>query len=446
MSKNSDQERLRKDLRAILGDGLGFSLMVGLGETYVPAFVLALGMGEIAAGWIVSAPLLLGAMLQLASPPAVRWLGSHRRWVVLNATLQAVCCAAYAALALLEGLPHWLVFVVAALYWGTGLAGGPAWNTWVGTLIPRAIRARYLARRGRWCQFAVLLGLVAGGLALQHLPRAGGLFAVFAAMFLLSALFRAASTFCLWRQSEPQPLPANLRAVSPGELLGRVRRGADMQLLAFMLAVQAAVQIAAPFFTPFMLGELALPYATYLLIIAAAYVAKMLAFPFLGLLAKRIGSHRLLYSCAIGIVPLSTLWVFSANVAYLLVLQVVAGVIWAGYELATLLLLFERIDEAERTSVLTLFNVGNALAMVGGVLFGGLLLELLGTDRAAYHVVFAASGAARLLAVVLVARLKRVRFTPRPLAAQVDGVRPNTGSIGTPLVTSLSEDGPREAP
>ena len=43
---DSEGDRTRRDLRAILGDGISFSLMVGMGETYLPAFVLALGMVE----------------------------------------------------------------------------------------------------------------------------------------------------------------------------------------------------------------------------------------------------------------------------------------------------------------------------------------------------------------------------------------------------------------
>ena len=431
---------LRKDLRAIYGEGLGFSLMVGLGETYVPAFALAVGMGEVAAGWIVSAPLLVGALLQLVSPMAVRRLGSHRSWVVLCAGGQAACCAGYLLLALAERVPHLLVFVVAALYWGTGMASGPAWNTWVGTLIPAGIRARFLAWRARGCQAAVLVGLVAGGFSLQLGAAHGNLLTVFAWMFLIAALGRAASAWLLSRQSEPQPVPINQRTVSPRELLRRARHGADGRLLVYMLAVQAAVQVAAPFFTPFMLVELNFSYTTYLLLIATAYVAKMVAFPFLGSMAKRFGSHWLLYASGVANVPLSALWIVSDSIGYLLALQVFAGVVWAGYEFATLLLFFEHIPESERTSVLTLFNLGNAAALVLGAVIGGILLKTLGTGRDAYHLVFGLSCGLRLLALIPMVMLRRVTFRPVPFVPRVHGVRPNAGSIGPPLVTSLGEE------
>src|SRR6185312_4097447 len=84
------RDRQRKDLRAILADGATFSVMVGIGETYLPAFALAAGLGELAAGLVATVPLLAGGLLQLVSPLAIRRLGSHRRWVVFCTLCQAL--------------------------------------------------------------------------------------------------------------------------------------------------------------------------------------------------------------------------------------------------------------------------------------------------------------------------------------------------------------------
>ena len=72
-------KRLRCDLRASLLDGAAFGGMVGFGETYLPAFVLASDLGEMVAGMVGSVPLVAGGLMQLASPMAVRLLRSHRR-------------------------------------------------------------------------------------------------------------------------------------------------------------------------------------------------------------------------------------------------------------------------------------------------------------------------------------------------------------------------------
>ncbi|MFH2001536.1 MAG: MFS transporter, partial [Planctomycetota bacterium] len=369
---------LRRDLRAIYGDGVSYSLMVGLGETYIPAFVLTLGMGEVAAGWIVSIPMMAGAILQLVSPAAVAWLKSRRRWVLFCASLQVLSLLAFMIAAGVGHCPGLIAFLLASLYWGANLATGPAWNTWVGHLVPRQIRPTFFARRSRACQAAIMIGTVAGGLCLHLGAEKTSAFRMFVVLFLAAAMSRAISTWFLARQSEPRPVIENHRIVTPLEFLHRARRGDDGRLLLYMLAVQVAVQIAGPFFTPYMLGRLEYSYLEYLVVLCTAFAAKMIAFPLAGQVARRFGSQKVLYFSGIGIVPLSALWVFSDNLVYLLFLQVLSGMIWASYELSTFLLFFERIDESDRTRVLTAFNLANAMAMVVGALIGGFLLKIFG--------------------------------------------------------------------
>src|SRR5204862_3914833 len=131
---------------SITADGAAYSVMVGLGETYIPAFVLAAGLGEVAAGLLATLPVLAGAVFQLVTPFAVRHLHSYRRWVVTCAALQGL---ALAPLAIGGARGHIeLAWVVAAtVAYGTfGMATSPAWNAWVPTLVPTEIRRQVFAR------------------------------------------------------------------------------------------------------------------------------------------------------------------------------------------------------------------------------------------------------------------------------------------------------------
>jgi MFS family permease len=435
-------QSLRRDLRAITADGVAFSLMVGAGETYLPAFVLALGLGEINAGLVVSLPLLAGAFLQLVSPAAIRRLRSHRRWVVACAAAQGLSFVPLLAAALAGRMPAWVVFLIATLYWGAGMATSAAWNTWVGTLVRREIRARFFALRSRLCQAAVLLGVVGGGLALHYGEEHGQALAVFAALFGFAGACRLASAGFLALQSEPRPAPDNHRDVSVPELLRRVRHSSDGRLLLYLLVVQAAVQISGPYFTPYMLAQVKFSYGQYLLLISTSYAAKTLAFPVFGALAGRFGSQRLLYVFGAAIVPLSALWLVSDSLAWLLVVQVVAGIAWAGYELTTFLLLFDRIAESERTSILTTYYLGHAVATVAGATLGAVILKSIGPVPGAYMVLFALSCAARVGAVAFLARLHGAPAAPVQIAPDTLAVRPNTGSMSAPLVLSEGGNGP----
>src|SRR5262245_4628815 len=62
---------LRRNLRSIFVEGFMASLMLGLGELYLGAYALAMGLGQVAAGLVSTVPLVGGAFLQLASPWAV---------------------------------------------------------------------------------------------------------------------------------------------------------------------------------------------------------------------------------------------------------------------------------------------------------------------------------------------------------------------------------------
>ncbi len=412
---------LKKNLRASTGDAASFSTMVGLGETYLPAFALAVGAGDVSAGLVATVPMLMGAVVQMITPAAVWRLGSHRRWVLLCAIVQACSFVPLAGAAVWGRLPTAAIFLIAAVYWGMGLGTAPAWNTWAGSIVPRRVRARYFGRRARFGNVGTLVGFLAGGLMLETGKRFDLLMPAFAAAFLLAAAARFVSAAFLAAQSEPQPLPKDHRVVPVGELVGRLVAG-DGRLLIYMVCLQTAVQIAGPYFTPHMLGQLNFSYWQYVAVLATGYLAKVVTLPAFGSLAHRFGATWLLWLGGLGIVPMAACWVVSDWLPWLLAVQVTSGTVWAAYELATALLFFETIPEQERTSVLTAFNLANAFAIAVGSLIGGTLLTAGGDGRAAYLTLFLASSGARLLTVILLARVAPCRLKPTAKAARDDQV------------------------
>jgi len=87
---------LRRDLLVSTVDAVVFSVMVGCGETYIPAFALALGLGPLATGMLASLPVLVGALVQLVTPLAVARLGTNLGWCVACTTVQSLSCPAQA--------------------------------------------------------------------------------------------------------------------------------------------------------------------------------------------------------------------------------------------------------------------------------------------------------------------------------------------------------------
>jgi MFS family permease len=434
-----DDPGLARDLRAMNADGAAFSVMVGLGETYFAAFGLAAGLQDAVVGFLATLPMLAGGVLQLVTPFMVTRLGSCRRWVLLCASGQALSFVPLIAAGWLGRLPTGLLFLCAALYWGCGMATGPAWNVWAETLVPVRQRARFFADRTRLAQGALLGAVLCGGFLLHREEQPASALNTFALLFALAAAARVVSTCCLAAQSERPGLAASLRPQSPWRAW-RGLRGSDAErLLQYLLTMQVFVNIASPFFTPYMLGPLGLSYLEYTALTAAAFAARIAVLPLLGRLSHTGGNRTVLWLGAVGITPLPALWLVSDSFGLLLALQLMAGSAWAALELSTLLAYFEDFAPQERASVLSAFNLASALAMSAGTLVGGALLTQLGPTPATYALLFGLSTLGRGLSLAL---LRRIALPKQPLQSaplRTMAVRPSLGAVQSPILATLPE-------
>jgi HEAT repeat protein len=144
----------------------------------------------------------------------------------------------------------------------------------------------------------------------------------------------------------------------------------------FVSVRAAAVMIAAPFFTVFMLKNLKLSYAQIAVYSAIASLTQMAANPLWGYLADKFGYKPILRisSFAIALVPLP--WVFATKNNQIFIIpfmQAYAGAMSAGLMVSQFNLMVKIAPEANRTVYVGFYsaivNVSFALgSMLGGVL------------------------------------------------------------------------------
>ncbi len=424
-----------------------FSVMVGCGEAYFVAFALAMGMGEALAGLLGSVPLLAGALLQLIGPWAVQRLGSHKRWVVLTAGLQALSFLPMIIAALMGRMPAWLMFVSVGIYWALNLGGGPAWNTWIGTVVPGPVRAKFFAVRSRKAQFMLMLSLIGAGVLLYFGKKLYGgegqndaYIKVYAGLFTIAGLARLGSTWCHTRISEPVPMPVGQRKVPISAFMRGPNAVSGGRLLLYMLCLTMCAQVSGPFFAPYMLKELGFDYLIFAGLMCCSFMGRVIAMPMIGRFAKKHGASALLWVGGLGVIPMSAVWVISPSPWFLIWVQLASGVMWACYEMATMLLLLETIPANERTSVLTTQNALNAAMMVLGASIGAVLFGLMGEGAGAYHTLFLLSAALRLGTIILLARVHMPEITKiRPLIFRTMSVRPQFGGFDRPVISSIDD-------
>jgi|GEM_PF-156758 len=461
----------RANLRASMADGATFGVMVGVGESYLAAFALAIGLGEISAGLVSSVPLLVGGILQLVSLHAVAWFGSEKRWIVFCATLQGLSFFPLVWAAVSGSITLFPLLAIASLYWFGGLASGPPWNTWMESIVPTRIRPSYFALRTRTSQICTLVGLVAGGTMLQWADNRGYTLLGFAAIFATAALFRIWSVSWLARHKTPDSHTAGLnlrRSVASqpdlsrdsetrdavdreksakGKLPGKKSESSvgisGVRLLSYLVAVQLMVQISGPYFAPYMLKQLEFSYSQFVTILAVGFISKIIALSFWGRFTRRYGAKRLLWTGGVGLVPLSALWIISDDMYQLALVQALSGVMWAAYELGFFLMFFETLPIEKRTRMLTYYNLASMTALCSGAFIGAAMLRFLGGDQAAYWVLFGVSSIGRFLALGLLFGAQLRTITPIHVCLRVLGVRLSTSSVDSPILSTL-EDRPRD--
>lgn len=422
-------------------EGASYCVMVGVGQEYFVAFALAVGLSEVQSGLVATLPVFVGASTLLAAPWLIRLTGSLRRFMIIASALQAACFAPLIAAAVLGRMPPAALYLTVAAYSAINLGQGPAWSTWITTLMPRRIRPVYFASRARMLQGGVLLGLLTGGLLLSRSEAGSSPAIAFAPLFALALLMRAAGSFLLSRHAEPVPMPARVRHVPLREIVQRARHGADVTLLTFLLASNLALQMALPFFTPFVLEHRGLSYLEFTMLTCTVIVGKMVMAPTVGRVAKRFGPKRLLWVGALGTIPMGPLWLAADSFAMLLIVQFLLGCVLVCFDIGSVLLQFESIPEHERPSLLATFTAVNALVGFAGSLVGGALIQWIDLGQGGYIAAFAAAAGARVLALPLLTRVRTTVAQVRPLPGGTVRVEPGAGTTEVPALGAIERDG-----
>lgn len=427
---------VRRDLRLSLGDAAGYGVMAGVAEVYLPAFALSIGLSPVTAGLVASVPLLAGGLLQLLAPRAIARITSLRRWIAASNVVQALAFAPLILIALLGISSTPVVFAAAAVYWAAGMAASAAWNPWMARIVPARIRSKFFGRRQGLVQATMLAGLVGAGGALHLFARTPHIHYVYASMFGVALIARLWCAVMIARQGPGIELAPRrrmrLRSIPP-----KLRGTSRASLLGYLIAALAAASISGPFITPYLLDQLQIGYAGYSVFTATVVIAKIAALPALGRMIQRRGVRHVMTICALAIAPIPLLYIMSDAFAWLIIIQVIAGVAWGGFELGLLMALFDGDDDAERTTMQVAFSALQAIGTAGASLVGGALLGAFGSDHAAYLWVFGVSAAARLAAAVLLVReLRVIARIPVVMVARAWtlAIRPWGGTIVRPIV------------
>lgn len=384
----------KASLRLSLWDAFFYSLMIGAGETYLPAHALSVGMSEWLTGLFATVPLMTGALIQLLSPWLLVHVRSPKKWVVGAVVFQAFVFLPLFYLSIKPSENFFWLFLLASLYWGANFASGPAWNFWMQQLVPEATVAHFFALRQRVCQMGILVGLMGGGWALHAHVTIGPFQNVFSLLFLFAFVCRLCSGFFLSQKKEETI--QNIPRPEFKELFSLWTIPEYRSFFGFLFVFYLVMSVSSPFVTPYFLQKLHLNYSDYMFSLASLLTAKILILPFAGTLVRKFGSKRVFFWGVMGVSPLPMLWPLSHSLPFVMGLQAVSGAFWGLFEVSLAVAFFNHIKAEQKILILTLYNFFNSAAVILGSLLGGEILKNADADLTSYYFIFVFGGALRV--------------------------------------------------
>jgi len=385
-----DQVEVDRGLRLLLMDGVCSQIMGSFtGGAIMIAFALMLGASNTVIG-IIAAIGPLTQLLQIPTIFLVEKIKQRKLIVVLTSFVSRVFWVAIAAVPWLvpESARVTLMLVFLVLYFGFATISGGAFNSWMRDFIPEKIMGRYFAKRmaaatavGAFCTFL-------SGLALDY---GKNLFSTPEGIY--STLFLAGATAGLlglgFLSAMPEP---KMKIRSEGSMLSALvapfRDANFRKLLSFLGSWNFAINLAAPFFTVYMLKRLGLSMAWVLGLSVLSQIFNVLFFKVWGRLADKfsnksvLGASGFLFVLSIAAWPFTTMpEKYMLTIPLIVVIHALAGISTAGVNLCAGNIALKLAPRGAATSYLAMNSLVNGIAATIAPILAGIAADWFEKER-----------------------------------------------------------------
>ncbi len=381
-----DEAELNRGLRSLIRDGVCSQCMGMLtGGAFLVAYALALGASNTIIGLLAA----LGPLTQILQIPAITLI---QRWQQRK-RLVVICCVfsrlAWFMTALLPwtlprewratGLLAWLF-----VYFAAGAVAGCAFNSWMRDLIPEKSMGEYFGRRASIATSVGVVVFLIAGVAVEMAPRLGltgtGIYSI---LFALGGVFGLAGTYFLSQIPEPRMAPPPRESVV-SMLISTLRESGLRQLLIFLGAWNAAINLAAPFFVVYMLKRLGISMAAVVALSILSQLFNVMFLTIWGRVADRFSNKAVLGISGSLFILSIAMWPYTTmperhlfTIPLLVVIHVLAGISTAGVTLCSGNIALKLAPRDRATAFLATTSLINSAAASVAPLIGGALADTL---------------------------------------------------------------------
>jgi len=394
--KDADTRPLYKkkedSVKYSIKDGLFVSIKVGLTDSYVMPFAIALNASNWMLSVLSSVPSLFASFMQLFSQGSLKYFKTRRNLIVWTAFVQAFMWLPLLLIPLIAGnnnsLEFLLLIIFVTLEATIGTFQGPIYNSILGDLIDENKRGEFFGKRNRMVNVMGFVSTMLAGLILSFFRgmdkngTAHYVFFGFGILFFFAFVSRLTSSYYKSKMYDP-PYEVPKNKVKFTTFLKNMTHNNYGIFVMYVFMFRLVASISAPFFALYLLKDMQMPYIYYTMIIGVAIVASFITMGLWGKLIDKRGSKFVLTISGF-LIPLSPLLLIfgiyihdpTTRLIYLLCEESFSGAAWAAFNLSTSSFLFDATAKDERVRYISYYNFLIGIAVFLGAVLGGVLIKV----------------------------------------------------------------------
>ncbi|MFX1563508.1 MAG: MFS transporter [Promethearchaeota archaeon] len=378
---------IESGLQYFMKDALATQTMTTLTtSTFLVAFALLLGASNFIIGLLAAIPFLT-QLVQIPGIYLIEKYQTRRAIYVYAATASRVFILGLVFIAFLAPFFGVLILLILAqLFRATFAAISTcSWNSWMHDIVPKDRLGVFFSKRMTLAtMLAIPLGLVSG-IFIQYwdLVNPDTVLVAFAIIFLLGFFAGLLGVYLISSIAEPKMHISTENLRFHRRLQAPFDDANFKNLIYFLVVLNFAVNLAAPFFTVYMLVVLQLPI---LLVIIFTIINQITSLAFLriwGRLSDQMSNKSvltisgiILLFCILGF-TFTTLPTYHAlSLTLLIIIHIFIGISTAGVSLSSGNITIKLAPEGKGTTYLAAASISNSLAAGLAPIFGGIIADL----------------------------------------------------------------------
>lgn len=373
--------KVRRGLNGLLYEGICAQIMGALtGGAFLVAFALSIGASNKVIGLLAA----IGPMTQLLQIPSVVLVDRIRLRKLITVIAVFVSRLFWIAIALIPfvipedfRIPVFLICLV--LFSGIGSVASCSFNSWIRDAVPEKIMGRFFSRRLAISTAVAAAISIAGAIVVDIFSRGGAIDSkIYSALFFVGTICGLIGVFFFKRV--PEPRLATPRADGLLPLLRQPFKNDNFRsLLVFLGLWNFAVNLAAPFFTVFLLKELRLNLAWVLALSILSQAVNVIFLRVWGKLADRFSNKSILavsgplFMISIILWPFTTMPErYAGTIPLVILIHVLAGISTAGVTLCAGNIAMVSAPKGEATAYLAVNALVSGIAAAIAPIIAGI--------------------------------------------------------------------------